>query len=116
MVCPLMTRLCVSVICWNLAEHAIGAFRGPDFCSPFRQSIMIDEISQRLLDRASPLRIHLLGVAGSGMSGLAALLLEMGHRVSGSDRVTSRETGRLQRLGLEFSSPHSAEAVSGAKT
>ncbi|MEC9054924.1 MAG: Mur ligase domain-containing protein, partial [Verrucomicrobiota bacterium] len=76
---------------------------------------MIDEISQRLLDRASPLRIHLLGVAGSGMSGLAALLLEMGHRVSGSDRVTSRETGRLQRLGLEFSSPHSAEAVSGVE-
>ena len=73
---------------------------------------MIDEISQRLLDRTRPLRIHLLGVAGSGMSGLAALLLEMGHRVSGSDRVTSRETERLQRLGLEFSSPHSAEAVS----
>ena len=73
---------------------------------------MIDEISQRLLDRTRPLRIHLLGVAGSGMSGLAALLLEMGHRVSGSDRVTSRETERLQRLGLEFSPPHSAEAVS----
>ena len=57
------------------------------------------------------MRIHLLGVAGSGMSGLAALLLEMGHRVSGSDRVTSRETERLQRLGLEFSSPHSAEVI-----
>ncbi|MFM1558803.1 MAG: UDP-N-acetylmuramate--L-alanine ligase [Roseibacillus sp.] len=75
---------------------------------------MIDETSQRLLDRASPMRVHLLGVAGSGMSGLAALLLEMGHTVSGSDRVTSRETERLQRLGLAFSSPHSAEAVADA--
>ncbi len=73
---------------------------------------MIDEISKRLLDQSHPMRIHLLGVAGSGMSGLAALLLEMGHRVSGSDRVTSGETERLQRLGLAFSSPHSAEVVS----
>ena len=76
---------------------------------------MIDEISQRLLDQARPLRIHLLGVAGSGMSGLAALLLEMGHHVSGSDRVTSVEIERLQGLGLEFSSPHSREAVSGVE-
>lgn len=71
----------------------------------------IDSLSERLLDRANPLRVHLLGVAGSGMSGLALLLLEMGHVVSGSDRVTSGETERLQRLGLAFSSPHSAEAV-----
>ncbi len=72
---------------------------------------MIDEVSQRLLDQSHPMRIHLLGVAGSGMSGLAALLLEMGHSVSGSDRVTSRETERLQKLGLAFSSPHSAEVI-----
>ena len=74
---------------------------------------MIDGISQRLLDQTHPLRIHLLGVAGSGMSGIAALLLEMGHDVSGSDRVTSGEIERLQGLGLKFSSPHSAAAVSG---
>ncbi|MCK5795531.1 MAG: hypothetical protein KAH12_12530, partial [Anaerolineales bacterium] len=72
---------------------------------------MIKEFSQRLLDREHPLRVHLLGVAGSGMSGLALLLLEMGHRVSGSDRVTSGETERLKGLGLIFSSPHSADAV-----
>lgn len=60
------------------------------------------------------MRVHLLGVAGSGMSGLAALLIEMGHTVSGSDRVTSRETERLQGIGLLFSSPHSAEAIAAA--
>lgn len=59
------------------------------------------------------MRVHLIGVAGSGMSGLAALFLDLGHRVSGSDRVTSDETERLQGLGLDFSSPHSAEAVEG---
>jgi UDP-N-acetylmuramate--alanine ligase len=47
-------------------------------------------------------RVHLVGVAGSGMSGLAALLLELGHQVSGSDKVTTQETDRLQRLGLQF--------------
>ena len=39
-----------------------------------------------------PLRVHLIGVAGSGMSGLASLFLRLGHRVSGSDRVTTEET------------------------
>jgi UDP-N-acetylmuramate--L-alanine ligase/UDP-N-acetylenolpyruvoylglucosamine reductase len=73
------------------------------------------DLSQRLTDSSHPLHIHLIGAAGSGMSGLALLLLGMGHRVSGSDRVTTAETERLQGLGLKFSSPHSAEAVSGAQ-
>src|SRR5437899_10251844 len=54
-------------------------------------------------------RIHLVGVAGSGMSGLAGLLIELGHAVSGSDRVTTTETERLQRLGLRFHEQHLAE-------
>ena len=54
-------------------------------------------------------RVHLVGVAGSGMSGIAALLLELGHDVSGSDKVGSLETDRLQRLGLRFHAQHRAE-------
>ena len=50
-------------------------------------------------------RIHLIGVAGSGMSGIAGLCISLGHRVSGSDKATTVETTRLQTLGLEFSSP-----------
>lgn len=71
-------------------------------------------LSQRLTERNQPLRIHLIGVAGSGMSGLALLLLGMGHKVSGSDRVTTKETERMQGVGLVFSSPHTGEAVHGA--
>lgn len=71
-------------------------------------------LSQRLTDRGRPLRIQLIGVAGSGMSGLALLLMGMGHRVGGSDKVTTLETERMQALGLVFSSPHSAESVLGA--
>jgi UDP-N-acetylmuramate--alanine ligase len=59
-------------------------------------------------------KIHLIGVAGSGMSGIAALLLELGHDVSGSDKVSTLETDRLQRLGLRFHEEHRAEDASDA--
>ena len=77
-------------------------------------SMNIDELSKRLTDRETPVKVHLIGVAGSGMSGLALLLLGMGHHVSGSDMVTSGETQRMQGLGLNFSSPHRADEVHGA--
>src|SRR5438477_13176032 len=59
-------------------------------------------------------RIHLVGVAGSGMSGLAGLLIELGHAVSGSDKVTSTETERLQRLGLRFHKQHRPQHADAA--
>ena len=59
--------------------------------------------------------IHLIGVAGSGMSGIAALLLELGHDVRGSDKARTQETQRLAQLGLRFSSPHRAEDAEGAE-
>jgi len=60
-------------------------------------------------------RIHLIGVAGSGMSGIAALLLELGHQVSGSDKSISVEVERLQRLGLQFSQLHRPEDAAEAE-
>ncbi|RYD36778.1 MAG: UDP-N-acetylmuramate--L-alanine ligase [Verrucomicrobiaceae bacterium] len=65
-------------------------------------------------DSVRPQRIHLIGVAGSGMSGIASLLLDLGYEVSGSDRSTTAETERLQAAGLEFYCPHTAESVAGA--
>jgi UDP-N-acetylmuramate--alanine ligase len=59
-------------------------------------------------------KIHLVGVAGSGMSGLAALLLELGHEVSGSDKASTMETDRLQRLGLCFHQNHRPDDASAA--
>ena len=72
---------------------------------------MKNPILSVLEESRAPIRIHLIGVAGSGMSGLAWLFLELGHRVSGSDRVSSGETERLREAGLDFSSPHTARAV-----
>src|SRR5437870_7271491 len=59
-------------------------------------------------------RVHLIGVAGSGMSGIAALLIELGHNVSGSEKVSTLETDRLQRLGLRFFPQHRAEDANEA--
>ena len=54
------------------------------------------------LGLSAPIKIHLIGVAGSGMSGIAGLLLSLGHTVSGSDKVDTKETERLIKLGLIF--------------
>jgi UDP-N-acetylmuramate--alanine ligase len=48
------------------------------------------------------LKIHLIGVAGSGMSGIAGLLISLGHTVSGSDKARTVEIDRLEKLGLRF--------------
>ena len=58
-------------------------------------------------------RIHLIGVAGSGMTPLAEILLDLGHEVSGSDlkEIPDRLIGR----GLKFSLGHMAEAVGKAE-
>ena len=60
-------------------------------------------------------QVHLIGVAGSGMSGIAGLLLALGHRVSGSDKVDTVEVGRLKKKGLRFHIPHQADEVIGAE-
>src|SRR6266481_8750828 len=72
-----------------------------------------EELQQLLL--SPPRRIHLIGVAGSGMSGIAGLILALGHEVSGSDRVSSLETRRLEAAGLKFYLPQTAETVHGAE-
>ena len=79
----------------------------------FRNHDLSLELSQFLTRERH--RIHLVGVAGSGMSGVAALLLELGHTVSGSDKVSTLETERLQRLGLRFHGQHQAEHASDAE-
>lgn len=64
---------------------------------------------------AGPRRVHLIGVAGSGMSGIAGLLLALGHRVSGSDKVSTAEVERLQGEGLEFHCPQTTAGVGDAE-
>ena len=51
--------------------------------------------------------IHFIGIGGIGMSGLAELLLKLGHRVSGSDIHDSESLSRLRGLGARIQIGHS---------
>ena len=59
-------------------------------------------------------RIHLVGIGGMGMSGIAEVLLTLGYAVSGSDLKASPITQRLGNLGAKVYEGHRAEHVHGA--
>ena len=59
-------------------------------------------------------RIHFVGIGGTGMSGLAEVLLRMDYKISGSDLVRSEVTDRLAELGAEIFIGHVARQVRGA--
>jgi len=50
--------------------------------------------------------IHLVGIGGSGMSGIAEVLLTLGYKVSGSDLSQSETTRRLEELGGRIAIGH----------
>ncbi|MFL6718646.1 MAG: UDP-N-acetylmuramate--L-alanine ligase [Burkholderiaceae bacterium] len=58
--------------------------------------------------------IHFVGIGGSGMSGIAEVLLNLGYTVSGSDIGSNAATERLAQLGAKVSRGHEAAHVEGA--
>jgi UDP-N-acetylmuramate--alanine ligase len=58
--------------------------------------------------------IHLVGIGGAGMSGIAEVLVTLGYRVTGSDIRSSETTQRLENLGIKVKYDHSAENVKDA--
>jgi UDP-N-acetylmuramate--alanine ligase len=52
--------------------------------------------------------IHMVGIAGAGMSNIATVLAEQGHRVSGSDLQSNSVTRKLQEIGIEVYQGHSS--------
>jgi len=59
-------------------------------------------------------RIHFVGIGGSGMSGIAEVLLNLGYEVSGSDVTASAVTRRLAGLGAHIHTTHAAGHIDGA--
>lgn len=59
-------------------------------------------------------RVHFIGVGGSGMSGIAELLTNLGYIVSGSDEKRSPVTDRLEAIGVRVSQGHDAVNVGDA--
>lgn len=55
--------------------------------------------------------IHFVGIGGVGMSGIAQVLLKLGHRVSGSDMAESESTRRLVGLGAKVTYGHRDDAI-----
>ena len=58
-------------------------------------------------------RIHLVGIGGIGMSGIAEVLLTLGYAVSGSDLRSTPITERLRNLGATIYEGHEAAHVQG---
>jgi UDP-N-acetylmuramate--alanine ligase len=64
---------------------------------------------------AIPQRVHLIGVGGIHMSGIAQILRHRGHTVSGSDLTLSPLTSRLEELGVAVRGGHDVANVDDAE-
>ncbi len=56
-------------------------------------------------------KIHFIGIGGAGMSGIAEVVLNLGHQVSGSDIKKTEVTQRLKDLGAKIYIGHKAENI-----
>jgi UDP-N-acetylmuramate--alanine ligase len=59
--------------------------------------------------------IHFIGIGGTGMSGIAEVLLNLGYRVTGSDLQTSETVRRLESLGGKIFIGHRPENIGDAQ-
>lgn len=55
--------------------------------------------------------VHMVGIAGAGMSGIARIISEQGNKVSGSDLQTNNLTKYLETLGVEIYQGHSSSHI-----
>jgi len=58
--------------------------------------------------------IHMIGIGGTGMNGIAEVLLNLGYKVSGSDLQENEATRRLVKLGARIAIGHRAENLENA--
>jgi UDP-N-acetylmuramate--alanine ligase len=58
--------------------------------------------------------IHMVGIGGIGMSGMAEILLHRGYKITGSDGALSETTHRLEQIGATIFEGHSAKNINGA--
>ncbi len=68
-----------------------------------------------MIDRMRKIsRIHLIGIGGVGMGGIAEVLINLGYQVQGSDLRESRVTKRLAKQGAHIFIGHQAENIRDA--
>ena len=71
-------------------------------------------IAEPLIALDAPIKCHIVGIGGPGMSAIGRLLVEMGHLVTGSDLHESEVIDDLRQRGAQISIGHTEAAVHGA--
>src|SRR5688500_18187343 len=59
--------------------------------------------------------VHFIGIGGIGMSGIAEVLCNLGFEITGSDLRKSKNTDRLEKIGVKVFEGHAAENVGAAQ-
>jgi UDP-N-acetylmuramate--alanine ligase len=59
--------------------------------------------------------IHFVGIGGSGMCGIAEILVNLGYKVTGSDLKRTETVERLEQLGAKVATGHDATHIEGAQ-
>ncbi|HWW53452.1 MAG TPA: UDP-N-acetylmuramate--L-alanine ligase [Acidimicrobiales bacterium] len=67
------------------------------------------------IDLSRPLRLHVVGIGGAGMSAIASVLAAMGHQVSGTDLKATAALERLRVSGVTVHVGHDAEHLADAE-
>src|SRR5690348_7359055 len=98
----------------NWAKSPLGSSRR---CRTNRQRQTAEHArsAERLQGIASPMRLHILGICGTFMGGVAALACELGHTVEGSDaNVYPPMSTQLEALGIGLMSGYAADHLQPA--
>ena len=70
---------------------------------------MRSNLKNKIMNRVK--KIHFVGVGGSGMSGIASILNDLGYIVTGSDLNSSKNTELLSKSGIKISIGHNKDNI-----
>jgi UDP-N-acetylmuramate--alanine ligase len=70
-----------------------------------------EAMGNAVIDLATPRTVHVVAIGGSAMSGIASVLVALGHRVSGSDIAESPRLDSLRTRGVKVTIGHDAANV-----
>lgn len=89
----------------NLSENSISEIK-----SELTDSVV--KFSQMPMGKIR--HIHFIGIGGSGMSGIAEVMLNLGYEISGSDLSSGRVTEYLQKCGIRITIGHKSSNIENA--
>ena len=69
----------------------------------------------KILEKNIKNKIHLIGIGGIGMSGIAEVLFSQGYKIQGSDLLNNNNTKRLKKMGIKVFLGHSQKNLKNVK-